>query len=77
MTDPGPAESRRVRDTHLPERLAGQTVREVDRALRLHGGGEGLLDTTHFDTVRFSGVGAGRGSRARCRVRRWRSWARW
>lgn len=53
MTGLGPAESRRVRDTHLPGRLAGETVREADRALRLHGGGEGLLDTTHFDTVRF------------------------
>lgn len=38
---------------HLPGRLPGATVREADLALQLDGGGKGLLDTTHFDTVRF------------------------
>ncbi len=33
--------------------LIGMTVREADRALKLNGGGDGKLDTTHFDTVRF------------------------
>ncbi len=49
------AESRRVTSLHMPERAAliGSTVREADLSLRLNGGGEGLLDTTHFDTVRF------------------------
>lgn len=50
-----PAESSRVRRMHIPARtpMIGSTVREADRALRLDGGGDGLLDTTHFDTVRF------------------------
>lgn len=49
------AESSRVARMHMPERAAvlGATVRELDLALRLDGGGNGLLDTTHFDTVRF------------------------
>jgi hypothetical protein len=40
---------------HIPARaaLVGMSVREADRSLRLDGGGHGLLDTTHFDTVRF------------------------
>jgi aspartate/methionine/tyrosine aminotransferase len=40
---------------HMPERRAvlGMDVREADLALQLDGGGKGLLDTTHFDTVRF------------------------
>lgn len=56
---PGPhfdsVASARVRRTHLPHRSAapGMSVREADRSLRLDGGGHGLLDTTHFDTVRF------------------------
>ncbi|MBH0008693.1 pyridoxal phosphate-dependent aminotransferase [Salinibacterium sp. SWN1162] len=29
------------------------SVREADQFLKLDGGGHGLLDTTHFDTVRF------------------------
>ena len=50
-----PAESIRLRRVHMPERapLIGMTVREADRLLKLNGGGNGLLDTTHFDTVRF------------------------
>lgn len=50
-----PAESARLRRMHMPERAAviGTSVREADRALNLNGGGGGLLDTTHFDTVRF------------------------
>lgn len=50
-----PAESERVRRMHMPERAAllGSSVRDADRALNLNGGGNGLLDTTHFDTVRF------------------------
>ena len=49
------AESTRLRRTHLPERasLIGMSVRDADRSLRLDGTGHGLLDTTHFDTVRF------------------------
>jgi aspartate/methionine/tyrosine aminotransferase len=49
------AESARVRRTHIPSRrpTLGVTVREADLALQLDGGGKGLLDTTHFDTVRF------------------------
>lgn len=49
------AESTRVRRMHIPARAdaIGSTVREADRSLRLNGGGDGLLDTTHFDTVRF------------------------
>ncbi|MFC4786393.1 pyridoxal phosphate-dependent aminotransferase [Nocardioides sp. MAHUQ-72] len=49
------AESRRVRRMHMPGRskILGATVREADLALHLDGGGKGLLDTTHFDTVRF------------------------
>lgn len=48
-------ESERLRRTHLPERAAtlGVSVREADRQLHLDGAGHGLLDTTHFDTVRF------------------------
>ncbi|MFF0579407.1 pyridoxal phosphate-dependent aminotransferase [Streptosporangium saharense] len=48
-------ESRRLRATHLPERARyiGTSVREADLSLRLDGAGHGLLDTTHFDTVRF------------------------
>src|ERR1700733_13667899 len=50
-----PAVSRRVLRMHMPERAGqiGMSVREADRSLRLDGGGHGLLDTTHFDTVRF------------------------
>ncbi len=50
-----PAESARLRRIHMPERapLIGMSVREADRLLKLNGGGNGLLDTTHFDTVRF------------------------
>lgn len=49
------AESARVRRMHIPARasLIGSTVREADTSLKLDGGGDGLLDTTHFDTVRF------------------------
>lgn len=49
------AESDRVRRMHMPDRAAtlGVSVREADRLLQLNGGGAGLLDTTHFDTVRF------------------------
>jgi aspartate/methionine/tyrosine aminotransferase len=49
------AESARVRRMHVPARSAviGSTVREADLSLKLDGGGDGLLDTTHFDTVRF------------------------
>jgi hypothetical protein len=49
------AASRRVLRTHIPERAGqiGMSVRAADRSLRLDGGGHGLLDTTHFDTVRF------------------------
>jgi aspartate/methionine/tyrosine aminotransferase len=56
MTLPSaPAASRRVLRTHIPERAdqIGMSVRDADRSLRLDGGGHGLLDTTHFDTVRF------------------------
>lgn len=49
----GPAESHRLRAMHMPGRLPDATVREADRALLLDGGSAGLLDTTHFDTVRF------------------------
>ena len=47
--------SARLRRTHLPERqpLLGVSVREADLSLRLDGTGHGLMDTTHFDTVRF------------------------
>ncbi|MGI8699686.1 MAG: pyridoxal phosphate-dependent aminotransferase [Nocardioidaceae bacterium] len=40
---------------HMPERAdkLGVNVREADLLLQLDGGGHGLLDTTHFDTVRF------------------------
>ena len=40
---------------HLPSRASviGMTVRAADQSLHLNGGGGGLLDTTHFDTVRF------------------------
>ncbi|WP_082498588.1 pyridoxal phosphate-dependent aminotransferase [Plantibacter sp. Leaf314] len=50
-----PAQSARVARTHLTYRDAapGLSVREADLSLRLDGGGHGLLDTTHFDTVRF------------------------
>jgi aspartate/methionine/tyrosine aminotransferase len=49
------APSQRVLRTHLPERAGqiGMSVRAADRSLGLDGGGHGLLDTTHFDTVRF------------------------
>jgi aspartate/methionine/tyrosine aminotransferase len=49
------AESQRVRRMHMPHRqgVLGTSVREADLALQLDGGGKGLLDTTHFDTVRF------------------------
>ena len=52
----GSVESTRLRRTHLPERspLIGMSVREADLSLRLNGTGHGLLDTTHFDTVRFA-----------------------
>ena len=45
----------RLLRTHLPERapLIGMSVRDADVALRLDGTGHGLMDTTHFDTVRF------------------------
>ena len=38
----------------MPERAKqiGTTVCAADRSLNLDGGGHGLLDTTHFDTVR-------------------------
>lgn len=47
--------SERVLRTHLPTREAapGTSIREADLMLHLDGGGNGLLDTTHFDTVRF------------------------
>lgn len=50
-----PVESQRLHRTHLPERREqlGMTVREADLSLGLNGAGDGLLDTTHFDTVRF------------------------
>src|SRR6185312_2721710 len=49
------ADSLRLQRTHLAERsaLLGMSVREADRSLGLNGAGAGLLDTTHFDTVRF------------------------
>jgi aspartate/methionine/tyrosine aminotransferase len=49
------AASLRVLRTHIPERAdqIGTSVWAADRSLRLDGGGHGLLDTTHFDTVRF------------------------
>jgi len=49
------AESVRLRRMHMSARadVLGMTVREADRSLNLDGGSEGLLDTTHFDTVRF------------------------
>lgn len=56
MTSTGHATgSDRLRRTHLPERAQsiGVSVREADLELRLDGAGHGLLDTTHFDTVRF------------------------
>ena len=51
----GCPESERLRRTHLPERrpLLRMSVREADLSLGLDGAGGGLLDTTHFDTVRF------------------------
>lgn len=54
MTRPSVAADRLLR-THLPERagVLGMSVREADVQLRLDGTGHGLLDTTHFDTVRF------------------------
>lgn len=47
--------SERILRTHIPHRLAApsMSVREADRSLRLDGGSNGLLDITHFDTVRF------------------------
>ena len=56
MTAPSTrAASQRVLRTHIPDRAdqIGESVRAADRSLRLDGGGHGLLDTTHFDTVRF------------------------
>jgi aspartate/methionine/tyrosine aminotransferase len=56
MTAPSTrAVSQRVLRTHIPDRAdqIGESVRAADRSLRLDGGGHGLLDTTHFDTVRF------------------------
>jgi aspartate/methionine/tyrosine aminotransferase/phosphoglycerate dehydrogenase-like enzyme len=56
MTVPStPAASRRVLRMHIPERAAqiGMSVRAADQTLGLDGGHHGLLDTTHFDTVRF------------------------
>ena len=56
MTAPSSrAASQRVLRTHIPDRAGqiGESVRAADRSLRLDGGGHGLLDTTHFDTVRF------------------------
>ena len=55
MTTDPLVESARLRRTHLPERSAaiGMSVRAADLSLRLDGAGHGLLDTTHFDTVRF------------------------
>jgi aspartate/methionine/tyrosine aminotransferase len=56
MTAPSTrATSQRVLRTHIPDRAdqIGESVRAADRSLRLDGGGHGLLDTTHFDTVRF------------------------
>src|ERR1700722_14821328 len=49
------AAPRRVQRTYMPERAKqiGASVRAADRSLNLDGGGHGLLDTTHFDTVRF------------------------
>ena len=49
------AASRRVLRTHIPDRAdqIGMSVRAADRSLGLDGGSRGLLDTTHFDTVRF------------------------
>jgi aspartate/methionine/tyrosine aminotransferase len=45
----------RLLRTHLPERASvlGMSVRDADVQLRLDGAGHGLMDTTHFDTVRF------------------------
>lgn len=47
--------SNRLLRLHLPERVVsmGMSVREADLQLKLDGDGHGLLDTTHFDTVRF------------------------
>jgi aspartate/methionine/tyrosine aminotransferase len=47
--------STRLLRTHLPERRdsIGMSVREADLSLKLDGDSHGLLDTTHFDTVRF------------------------
>jgi aspartate/methionine/tyrosine aminotransferase len=56
MTAPSTrAASQRVLRTHIPDRAdqIGESVRSADRSLSLDGGGHGLLDTTHFDTVRF------------------------
>ena len=56
MTSPNDrADSQRLQRTHLPERAdqLGMSVRAADRQLHLDGAGHGLLDTTHFDTVRF------------------------
>jgi aspartate/methionine/tyrosine aminotransferase len=48
-------ESLRLRSTHLTGRALelGMSARQADVRLQLNGGGNGLLDTTHFDTVRF------------------------
>jgi aspartate/methionine/tyrosine aminotransferase len=56
MTDARhPVIADRLLRTHLPERASvlGMSVRDADVQLRLDGTGHGLLDTTHFDTVRF------------------------
>lgn len=49
----GPAQ--RVMRAHIPDRrqALGMSVREADLALQMNGGTRTLLDTTHFDTVRF------------------------
>ena len=56
MTDARhPVIADRLLRTHLPERagVLGMSVRDADVQLRLDGTGHGLMDTTHFDTVRF------------------------
>lgn len=54
-SSPDRGQSNRLRRMHLPQRqqYIGMTVRDADKSLQLNGGGNGLLDTTHFDTVRF------------------------
>ncbi|MDX6244027.1 MAG: hypothetical protein QOE76_1750 [Frankiales bacterium] len=50
-----PAENVRLLRSHIPGRRTGRagSVREADVGLKLTGGSPGLLDLTHFDTVRF------------------------